>query len=214
MSASFRFWTSYGLVRITGDRAETPGALRDLVAQCPPACLFFHTFQVVRDRHFVRDQYPNNFAEWVLTSVRDEALAERLAGLDVRMFRSMDELRDQTVAVFDHHFKLHPHVRGREAREPFFLLQAQAIHMPTQHEANDPRSFAAALRRVSIRSVAFHFIEARLRLHLCTNDFSQYLRGVGWGHVADRIDGLDFYTHTLFELRERIATWVEEGAPG
>ena len=211
MSAPFRFWTFYGLVRITGDRAETPGALRDLIAQCPPACLFFHTFQVVRDRHFVRDQYPNDFAEWVLTSVRDEALAERLAGLDVRMCRSIDELREQTMAVFDHHFRLHPRASGREAREPFFLLQTQAIHMPTQHEASDPLRFAAELRRVSIRSVAFHFIEARLRLHLHTNDFSQYMRGLGLERVAEQIDALDFYTNTLFELRERIATVVEQG---
>ena len=212
MSAAFRFWTSTSLVRITGDRAETPGALRDLIATCTPASLFFHTFQVVRDRHFVRDQYPNDFAEWMLTSVRDEALAERLAGLDVRRARSMDELREQTVMVFDHHFKLHPRASGREAREPFFLLQAHTVTAPTQHEAADAAGFARELRQVSIDSVAFHFIEARLRLRLDTNDFSAYMRGLGLERVAEQIDALDFYANTLDELRERIAGLVEAGA--
>ena len=211
MPMSFRFCTSSSLVMITGDRAETPGGLRDLVARCPEECLFFHTFQVVRDRHFVRDQYPNDFAAWVLTSVRDEALAERLAGLDVRMFKSMEELREQTLTVFDHHFKLHPRASGREGREPFFLHQARKVTMVTGREASDPASFAQELRHVSAASLAFHFVEARLRLRLHTNDFSEYLRGVGMEQVATQIEALDFYTHTLFELRERIARLVEAG---
>ena len=212
MPASFRFWTSSSLVRITGDRAETPGALRELIATCSPASLFFHTFQVVRDRHFVRDQYPNDLAEWALTSVRDEMLAERLAAVDVRRVRSMNELREQILVVFDHHFRLHARASGREAREPFYLLQAQTVTVPTQHVAHDPRSFARELRRVSIDSVAFHFIEARLRLQLHTNDFSQYLRSFGLERVAEQIDALDFYASTLYELRDRIATLVEAGA--
>ena len=124
----------------------------------------------------------------------------------------MDELREQTLAVFDHHFKLHARANGREAREPFYLLQAQTFTVPTQHQAHDPRSFARELRRVSIDSVAFHFIDARLRLQLHTNDFSQYLRGFDLDRVAEQIDALDFYANTLYELRDRIATLVEVGA--
>jgi hypothetical protein len=212
MPTVFRFWTASNVVILTGERAETLGALRDLVADCPNACLFYHTYQVLRDLHFVTGQYPNDFAQWVLTSARDDRLAERLAGIDIRQCPSMVELRKETVDVFDEHFALNPRAAGREGREPFHLARAQTVTMPTGHVAADPEAFVREIRRSSIRSIYYHFIESRLRFHLDTNDFSEHLRLWGFDDAARRVNELDIYSNTLYQLRDRIASLVESEA--
>jgi hypothetical protein len=207
---AFRFWTASNLVILTGEHADTPGALRDLVVDCPNACLFYHTYQVLRDLHFVTDQYPNDFAQWALTSVHDERLAERLAAIDIRQCPSMVELRAETVAVFDEHFRHNPRAAGREGREPFYLSRAQTVTMPTGHVAEDPAAFAREVRKAGIRSIYFHFVESRLRFHLDTNDFSQHLHLWGLDRAAARVNALDIYSLTLYQLRDRIAAVVEK----
>lgn len=209
MPSVFRFWTASNLVILTGERAETPGALRDLVADCPNACLFHHSYQVLRDLHFITGQYPNDFAQWAMTSVRDERLAERLAGVDIRQCPSMVELRAETLAIFDEHFALHPRAAGREGREPFHLCRSQTVTMPTGHVAEDPEAFVREVRRASIRSVYYHFVESRLRFHLDTNDFTEHLRLWGLDAAAKKVNALDIYATTLYQLRERIAALVE-----
>lgn len=208
-NGEFRFWTASNLILLTGERAETVGALRDLIADCPSACLFYHTYQVLREKHYVVDRYPNDFAQWLLASAREETLAERFAGLDIRQYRTISDLRAEMLAMLNEHIAENPRNSGREGREPFHLCRAQTVTMPTGHVAADPLSFAAEIRRAGIRSIYYHFVEARLRLHLNTNDFSEQLRT--WGHerAADRVNAIDIYSNTLYQLRERIAALVE-----
>jgi Family of unknown function (DUF5752) len=208
-NGEFRFWTASNLIVLTGERAETVGALRDLIADCPSACLFYHTYQVLRDKHYVTDRYPNDFAQWLLTSVREETLAERFAGLDIRRYGAIAELRAEMLAILDEHIAANPRNSGREGREPFHLCRAQRVTMPTGRVAADPLTLAAEIRRAGIRSIYYHFVEARLRLHLNTNDFSERLRAWGFERTAERVNELDIYSNTLYQLREGIASLVE-----
>jgi hypothetical protein len=210
--AEFRFWTASNLIEITGERAETVGSLREMIASCPDAALFYHTYQLLQDRHYVTDRYPNDFAQWLLTSVREERLAERLAGVDLRLFVHISELRARMLAIIDEHLAAHPRSSGREGREPFYLCRAKTVTMPTGHVARDPASLAAEVRRAGIRSIYYHFVEARVRHDLGTNDFSQQLRSWGLPRAADRVDKLDIYSSTLYQLRERIASIIESEA--
>jgi hypothetical protein len=58
---------------------------------------------------------------------------------------------------------------------------------------------------VSLHSIHYHFIEARLRLKLETNDFSQWLdHKLGMKQAAVRLNGLDIYTSSLEEIRNQI----------
>jgi hypothetical protein len=207
-NGEFRFWTASNLIILTGERAETVGALRDLIADCPNACLFYHTYQVLRDRHYVVDRYPNDFAQWLLASAREEGLAERFAGLDIRHYRTINDLRAEMLGILNEHIAANPRASGREGREPFHLCRAQTVTMPTGHVAGDPLAFATEIRRAGIRSIYYHFVEARLRL-LNTNDFSEKLRAWGLERTAKRVNELDIYSNTLYQLRERIAALVE-----
>jgi len=65
------------------------------------------------------------------------------------------------------------------------------------------------LKKVSIRSLYFHMFEARMRLGVPDNDFSQWLKGIGEEGLANEISRLDPYNMTLESLRRKIIRMVE-----
>jgi elongation factor P hydroxylase len=72
------------------------------------------------------------------------------------------------------------------------------------------REFAEGLRGVSVHSVHHHFIEARLRLKLMSNDFSQWLyEDMGLADAARQLNRIDIYTMTLDDVRDQIIRIVE-----
>jgi hypothetical protein len=83
--------------------------------------------------------------------------------------------------------------------------------LPTPFVADSLPGFLDGLRQVSVHSIHHHFIEARLRLHLMSNDFSQWLEEeVGLPHTADAIEGIDIYTNTMEGVRQQIVHMVEQ----
>jgi hypothetical protein len=72
------------------------------------------------------------------------------------------------------------------------------------------QGFSEGLRRVSVHSIHHHFIEARLRLKLMSNDFSQWLHeDVGLTETARALNRIDIYTSTLEDVREQIVRIIE-----
>src|SRR5207248_8163747 len=65
--------------------------------------------------------------------------------------------------------------RSRAALEPFYFCAGATVVIPTPFVARNLAEFADGLKRVSLHSVHYHFIEARLRLKLNSNDFSLWL---------------------------------------
>lgn len=82
--------------------------------------------------------------------------------------------------------------------------------LPTTVVARNLPEFTEAIARISVHSVHYHFIEARLRLRLNSNDFSVWLdREIGPNRAADLINDIDFYTLTLQGVRNRILRILE-----
>ena len=58
---------------------------------------------------------------------------------------------------------------------------------------------------MTVHSIHYHFIEARLRLKLVSNDFSVWLDAeMGQHQLADRIETIDIYACTLEDVRRKI----------
>ena len=63
---------------------------------------------------------------------------------------------------------------------------------------------------MSVHSIHHHFIEARLRLKLMSNDFSQWLLDdMGLTDAARALNRIDIYTGTLEDVRQKIVKIVE-----
>jgi hypothetical protein len=151
--------------------------------------VFFHTHQEYLTHNFQKPVYYNDFAVWVSQTLREEALAENLAAIDLLAFTSVRELRDTIVETIDSYATelYRPSYQSRPD-EAFHFCRSKSFVLPTGIVAHDVPDFFAKLPLISHASLYFHFFEARLRLKRQTNDFSRWLRGQGRENLANAID--------------------------
>jgi hypothetical protein len=206
----FRFSSSAHLLRIGRERARTLGEFQGALRDCADGSIFYHTFRTLQEHHFIRQGFSNDFAHWAYTECNEAELAERLASLDVRRFTSISDLRARIVATVDDHVASYPMSRDRLAMSPFYFCSSDTILTPTLLEAYTLPEFLEGLRQVSIHSIYYHFIEARLRLHLVSNDFSRWLdEKLNLKRVAAALNRIDIYTSTLDGIRRQIVRIVQ-----
>jgi Family of unknown function (DUF5752) len=206
----FYFNTSAHLLRITTHKANTLAELLAALRVCTDDSMFQHTFRTLQDHHFIREGFSNDFAHWALTACNEPGLAEQLASVDVREFTSLGELRERFVQIVENHLQLNPADGSRRAEETFYFCAADIVMLPTNFVAETMQDFAKGMREVSVHSIHHHFIEARLRLKLMSNDFSQWLHeDVGLTEAARALNRIDIYTATLEDVRMQIVRVVE-----
>ncbi len=206
----FYFNTSAHLVRITRQKASTLAEFLDALRECPESSIFQHSFRTLQEHHFIREGFSNDFAHWALSACNEPSLAEGLASVDVREFTSVAELRERFVQIVQTFLQRNPTAGARTAKETFYFCASDTVVIPTSFVANTLHEFAEGLRRVSVHSIHHHFIEARLRLKLMSNDFSQWLyEDMGLTEAARQLNRLDIYTVTLDDVRAQIIRIVE-----
>jgi len=206
----FYFNSAAHIIRIGRDRATTLGEFGEILKRCADEAIFQHTFQTLEEHHYVQEGFTNDFAQWSFSACNEVGLAERLASVDVREFTSVKALREKINATVDDYLKKNPQARDRVAFEPFYFCASDTVVVPTPFVARNLGEFADGLQRVSLHSIHFHFIEARVRLKLNSNDFSLWLEEeMDLGSLADRLNRIDIYTSTLQDVRRKILKIVE-----
>lgn len=208
--APFYFNSAAHLLRISREKATNLQELLDAIRVASDASIFQHTFQTLEEHHFIREGFSNDFSHWAFSACNEVELAERLAGLDVREFTSLAALRERLVDIMESYLKKYPRAATRAALEPFYLIAADLVVVPTPYVARNLEEFADGLRKVSIHGIYYHFIDARLRLKLNNNDFSVWLEEeLDMGQAADRVNRIDIYTSTLEGVRRSILRIIE-----
>jgi hypothetical protein len=206
----FYFNTSAHLLRITKYKANTLAELLDAMRVCPEDSIFQHAFRTLQEHHFLRTGFSNDFAHWTLAACNEPGLAEALAGVDVREFTSVAELRARFIQILEKHLREDPESCLRVANEAFYFCASDIVVMPTSFQAHTLHEFTEGLRRVSVHSIHHHFIEARLRIKLMSNDFSQWLHeDAGLTETARLLNRIDIYIATLEDVRQQIVSIVE-----
>ena len=206
----FYFNTSAHLLRITKYKANSLPEFLEALRAVPDDSIFQHTFRTLQEHHFIREGFSNDFAHWVLAACNEPKLAEALASVDVREYTSISELRERFVQILDQFLSGAPEAKQRVAKETFYFCASDIIMIPTSRRAQNMHEFCEGLRQVSLHSIHHHFIEARLRIKLMSNDFSQWLyEDVGLTEAARAINRIDIYTGTLEDVRNQIVKIVE-----
>ncbi|HEY2233213.1 MAG TPA: DUF5752 family protein [Candidatus Angelobacter sp.] len=201
----FYFNSASHLLRIGREKATTLMELLEAIRTCPESSIFQHTFQTLAEHHFISSGFSNDFSHWAFASCNEVELAERLAAIDVREFTSIAALRERLIHVIESYLQKNPRAAGRAAMEPFYLMASDLVVVPTPYVARNLEEFADGLHKVSIHAIYYHFIDARLRLKLNSNDFSVWLdKELDLPQAADKINRIDIYTSTLEEVRRGI----------
>jgi hypothetical protein len=206
----FYFNTSAHLLRITRQKANNLLEFLDALRECPEASIFQHSFRTLQEHHFIREGFSNDFAHWAVSACNEPSLAEGLASVDVREFTSVAELRERFVQIVESFLERNPAAATRAARETFYFCASESVVIPTSFVAGSLQEFAEGLRGVTVHCIHHHFIEARLRLKLMSNDFSQWLyEDMGLTEAARQLNRIDIYTVTLEDVRNQIIRIVE-----
>jgi hypothetical protein len=172
---------------------------------CREESIFQHTFQTLEEHHYISEGISNDFAHWTYTDCNEPGLAERLAAIDVRTFTSIASLRGQIIRILEDYLKWNPLSRDRAALKPFYFCASEAVVIPTPFIAHNLGEFVEQLKQVTVHSIHHHFIEARLRLKLASNDFSVWLdKELGLRQVAASLNRIDIYTLTLEDVRNQL----------
>ena len=131
--------------------------------------------------------------------------------MDVREFTAVEGLRRRMVGIIDEFLEHHPRSGSRPAYEPFYFCATDLVVLPTPFAPDTLGGFLDGLNQVSVHSIHHHFIEARLRLHRMSNDFSNWLeQQVGLTEAADAIERIDIYTNTTEGVQLQIARIVAQ----
>jgi Family of unknown function (DUF5752) len=201
----FEFKSAAHLLFIEKERACNIGELSTAVRTCPEESIFQHTFRTLEEHHFIKEGFSNDFAHWAYVELGEVGLGERLASLDVREFTSIEKLRSRLTDMVEDYGRSNPKALDREAGAPFYFCSSKTIILPAQRTASTLAEFIEGLRQISLHSIHYHFIEARLRRKLESNDFSIWLkRDLGITEQAAQLDQIDIYTSTLEGVRRKI----------
>jgi hypothetical protein len=198
------------ILRIGTERARNLSEMLEAVRVVPDSSIFQHMFQTLADHHYIREGFSNDFAHWAFFSCNETGLAERLAGIDVREYTSIADMRQRIVQVIEEYLKRNSASAQRQSLETFYFCSSDTVVIPTSLSATSLSDFIEGLRKVSLHSIHYHFINARLRIKLNSNDFSVWLEEeLGLKRLANRFEAIDIYTSTLEGVRQQMVKLAE-----
>ncbi len=206
----FQFVTASYLTRIETQCAADLGGLRQALEACSDASIFYHTFQSLGRHHFLTEGFSNDFAQWILAGLNRPRLAELLAGLDIRDYLSLADLRIDLLRAIDDFCREFPEEVARPAFEPFHFCASVEVTAPLGLEAWTLEEFRRGMDHVGHGSFHFHFVASRLRLQLQSNDFSVWFADVlGLERLARLTNQIDIVTQTIDGAKAQLVALVD-----
>jgi len=205
----FVFHGCLAVRELVGPEAWDVRGLLEGIGQVSDEMLFTHTAGTMLRRPVQGDAWPNDFALWAATELGDQALAERLAMVDVFDAGSLDALRANLVAVLEDH--LHRGAAAARAIEPFVFLRTHVVPVPLGVTASTLREFHDGLALVDASALFYHVVEVRYRLGRDRGDFAEWAEhGLGRTDLADRLARIDAHVGSLERIRDRCLGVIED----
>ncbi len=212
MSEGFNFHTQYHLVELLGRKARNPGELLAGIKTVPASCIYYHTHRFLQQHHYLSPEPPNDFAFWLMEILHLSSLGEEFLSVDTVSYCDLEKLRRDFVDILEDYISKNGENADCIPGFEFHFMACKTLVLPLPYTAHNLLEFAQMLSKVSIRSLYFHMFEARMRLHVPDNDFSQWLKNMGEDQLAQEISKLDPYNITLESLRKKLIGMVEKYA--
>ncbi len=212
MNFPFYFKTHFHLVRLLGIKAKNPRELLIGIKKVPLSSIYYHTHRFLQQHHYLSPEPPNDFAYWLTNILNMRDLGEQFFGVDTVHFNNLRELRAEFITILEKYLSN----RGRNMKCPegyeFHFMSCMTFVLPTPYVVHNLGEFVEIIKKISPNSLYFHIFEARMRLERDENDFSAWLKGIGYAHIAREVSKLDPYTVTMEGLRKKIIGIIERNA--
>lgn len=191
----------------TGQSAQTLAELRDKLDIVSASSIYYHFWGGLLRPRFDDPEYQNDFAIWVRHSIHDKPLAERLALVNPTDFPDLEILRKELVDIIEERMDESEILPWIKASQSFYFVRSQIVIFDTRRRLETPMELGRHIPHMSLGSIFYHFIDARRRTPLGSDDFSAWLSefGSGYALLTEQVSHIDPYFINLMELREEIA---------
>ncbi|RZD16542.1 MAG: hypothetical protein EVJ46_05905 [Candidatus Acididesulfobacter guangdongensis] len=207
----FRFFIKLSLPQLTGLFALNLNDFLKGIRMSDDAILYYHTHHFLLQFHNTAPAAPNDFAYWVANVLGENLLGEQLAGIDMFGFNSMGEFKQKLIEIIENFIAKNKRTRQVEMSSRFNFIKSVTYVMDTKKYAYSLDDFVNILQGLSIYCLYYHFFESSFRLKERKNDFSMWIASeFKLTELADKINNLDPYTHTMNELKNAIIKLVKQ----
>jgi len=207
----FRFWGCSEIRESLGIRADGERQLVERLETVSADSIYYHTVRSLLRRQVVPTPYPDDFASWVATEIRDPVLAERLALPSPFDFTDIEAFREHLLGILDDHLSRLPFAPRAFLGHPFHFLRGHLTEVPLDLEAVDLAGFRQILAQVDDSSIYYHAVEAIGRLGNPRSDFAAWIEeALGLRHLATRVAEIDPFVVSLGGVRSGILAAIDE----
>ena len=208
-SEPFEFWGCSEMRESLGLRADSVHQLLERLETVPADSIYYHSVRCLLRHQVLATPYPDDFASWIASEVREPALAERIAFHSPFDFEDIEQFREHLVGVLDEHMTRQPWIGGRVPPRPFRFLRGHLASLPLNVTVHDLEELRRALREVDDGSIYFHPVEAVGRLGKARSDFAAWIdESLGRPELATRVAEIDPYVASLSEVRIQLLRFV------
>jgi len=188
-----------------GQNANTLRELASGLETCSDESIYQHTIVAMRSHLMLSDKLTNDFAEWSRTSLRKEDLSDRLSMTDITGCRTLGDLRKALIDIVRGYMDALPQAADEAAENPFYFCEGMEVAVPLEATARTLEEFRKCVQEMNDESFYLHFVAARTRHEMQTNDFSVWLEeSLGLSALAARINEVEGMDSTLEGAREQI----------
>ncbi len=190
----------------TGLRAQNVRELRDRLQRVPAACVDYHFWGGLLRPHFDDPEYANDFAIWARHGLHDYKLAERLSVIDPTRTSDLEVLREEVLDVIERRIDEGEYLTWARPDRQFQFIRSQLVVFDTGRRIARPRDLPAGVAAMSAGSIFFHFVDARRRPPVRSDDFRAWLGtfGARYAPAAEALANIDPFFTTLVDLRDEV----------
>jgi len=206
-AAPFEFYTLAHVTRSRGRSANTLGELLAGLKNSSDESIYHHT---IASLYAASKPTLNDYAQWALTGLNRNDLAEQLSAVDSHEFETIGDLRQTLVKVVSEYVEAHPEAASDYAQQPFHFREGIDLPVPLDESARTLEELRQRIDGMSEESFYLHFVAARARGEEHSNDFSLWVsKYLGLKNLARKIDDIDMTETTLDDARQRILALID-----
>lgn len=196
----------------TGSKAQTLGEFRDVIKIIPAESLYYHFWRQSIETSLVQGSFYNDFSLWAHYKLHDDVLAERLALLDPSEYEDLEKLRSDVLSVFENRLDEQEGSLIDYKAEAFHFIQSKIVVFNTSYKMEEPKDLVKTIPVLSRSSIFYHFIDARRRGVIGSDDFSVWLLSCSGNFepLIEQLKQIDPYFITLADLQQRLSCVVNE----
>ena len=205
MPKPFKFKTELWIPVYTGVKVQSLKEFIEALRTIEIDSVFYHIYINMFNYHNMPVYYPNSFAYWFYKN-NFLLIAEKLSSVDPLEISDLEEIRERILVILEENCP-----KDLEQRLiPFYFVKAEREIVDCGFVAESMEEFIEGIKKSSINSLFYHLVTSKIQKKAPVNDYSAWLISIGETSKANLISQLDVYNYTLYEIKDKIISILEE----